>query len=266
MKQPILTHVVRGSGSPVLLLNGGMMSIAAWGELATVLMAEHTVICCDFRGQLLSPGQVPATLDGHATDLEALLDHLDVGGVHIVGTSFGALVGVVFAASRPGRARSLSLIAATERVTPQTWAGAEELREACRRATSGGDGALLFDLMLPVTFSEAFRQRCAAQLEARRAMFATLPASWFAGLSALLGALQDLDLRRLLPMVDCPALILAGEHDRTFPPAHSEALRAGLRHARLEIVAGAAHALVVEEPELVARMVGGFVRTIEAAP
>jgi pimeloyl-ACP methyl ester carboxylesterase len=53
----VLTHKVEGppAAPAVLLLNGGMMSIAAWDDVAAALAADHRVARCDFRGQLLTP-------------------------------------------------------------------------------------------------------------------------------------------------------------------------------------------------------------------
>lgn len=259
-----LTHMVRGIGTPVVLLNGGMMSAAAWEPVAVDLLARHTVVTCDFRGQLLSPGRAPRTLDGHADDVAALLDHLQTESVHIVGTSFGALVGLVLAMNRPERLRSLCVITATDRITPAMWEGAEVIRDACRRAAAGsGEGALVFDLLGPATFSDRFREQFAEHLAVRRAVFATLPPEWFAGVADLLDALDGVDFREQLSRVRCPVLVLAAGCDLTFPLEHSHELASGIPDARLEIVAGAAHGLVVEEPKRVAGSTLAFLREVE---
>ncbi len=99
----VLTHRLEGAGQPVLLLNGGLMTLAGWETLAAPLRARFQVLRCDFRGQLLSPGASPPTLDGHADDVVALLDGLGLETVHVVGTSFGALVAVILAARWPER-------------------------------------------------------------------------------------------------------------------------------------------------------------------
>ncbi len=98
-----LAHEVAGQGPPLLLLNGGLMSLRAWEPVVTRLRTQFTVIRCDLRGQLLSPGAPPATLSGHADDVCALLDHLGIGQAHVAGASFGALVGITCAAHHLAR-------------------------------------------------------------------------------------------------------------------------------------------------------------------
>jgi 3-oxoadipate enol-lactonase len=73
-----------------------------------------------------------------------------------------------------------------------------------------------------------------------------------------LDALEGVDLRSALADVRCPSLVVAAELDRTFPPAASRALASALPEARLEIVPGAGHAVVVEAPERVARLLELF--------
>jgi pimeloyl-ACP methyl ester carboxylesterase len=244
----LLTHRVDGEGEPLLLLNGGMMTIAAWAETAVPLARRYRVVRCDFRGQLLSPGPPHAGLEGHVADVVALLDALEIDATHLVSTSFGAEVGLVLAAERPDRVRSLVAATAFDHAEPDMTGLAQAVRDACHAAVSGGDGGRMFDAMLPVTYSDAFRAANAAMLAARRERVAQLPRSWFAGVDGILAAVQHLDLRPLLPRVACPTLVVVAGLDRTAPPARGRALAAAIPDARLVEVPESGHALVIEHP------------------
>lgn len=261
--EAILVHVVEGSGPPLLLLNGGLMSLHAWDPVARALTPRFRVVRCDLRGQLLSPGPPPPTLEGHAADLVALLDRLGVTSAHVAGASFGALVGLALAARHAGRVRSVAAIAATDHVPPETRTATQMIRAACRAAAAGGDGGAVFDLLAPATFSPGYRRQHADDLAARRQVVASLPRVWFEGLDGLLQAIERLDLRPLLPAVRCPVLVLAAGEDLTFPLPHSQALAAALPDARLHVVPHAAHGLVVEQPDLVAEVVAAFASEVE---
>lgn len=255
----VLTHATTGDGPPLLLLNGGLMTYAAWEPLAVPLARSVRLIRCDFRGQLLSPGDPPATLDGHAADLAALLDALQIESAHVVGASFGALVGIVMAARLPSRVRSLVAINATERVTPEMAEGGAALREACRVAAGGGDGRRIFDLIADATWSPAFRREHETLFATRREQIGLLPRSWFAGLERLMAPLDRLDLTPLLPSIACPTLVIGGDADLTFPVEHSRALAAGIPGARLVVVAGGSHGLTIERAAEVSALITGFV-------
>jgi 3-oxoadipate enol-lactonase len=260
----VITHFVRGQGPPLVLLNGGMMTLSAWEPLAAPLQADHTVVRLDFRGQLLSPGIPPASLDGHADDVAALLDSLGLGPADLVGTSFGSFVAMTLAAREPARARSLAVIAGTERISEAAWDDAVELREECVRAADGGDGGRVFDLLLAPTFSPAYRTAQASALSARRAAVGMLPRRWFSDLVVLLDVLRGLDLTPLLPRIACPALVVAAELDSTFPLEHSRALAAGLPHAALAVVEGAGHGVVIERPQEVVALLREFLARVGA--
>jgi pimeloyl-ACP methyl ester carboxylesterase len=248
MSGAVLAHRVEGEGPPVLLLNGGLMTMLVWEPLARGLAERHRVVRCDFRGQLLTSGPPPRDIDGHARDVLALLDHLGLDRVHVAGVSFGAFVALALAAAHAERVASVLAATAAERVTEEAWAGARPVVEACRAASAGGDGGVVFDLLKPATFGPRFLGAEQPTLAERRARVAAMPREWFASLAGLIGALEGLDLRPRLGDVTCPVKVVAAAEDRTFPPERSRALHAALPHATIEIVPDAGHALVVEAP------------------
>jgi pimeloyl-ACP methyl ester carboxylesterase len=257
----LLTHRLTGPGDapPVVLLNGGMMTMAAWEPVVADLDKDFRVIRCDLRGQLFSPGEPEPSLEAHVQDVIALLDHLGVERVHLAGTSFGALVALRLASFRPERAASVAVIAATDRITPEVWEGSVAVREAALAAAAGaGDGGRVLDLIFPITYSPRYLQAFRTVLEAHRAQVAALPPIWFLGTARIVSALEDLDLTPLLPDIQAPALVVAGEEDRMFPPERSRALAAAIPGARLEIVPGASHGMVIERAGDVAALLRGF--------
>ncbi|MEO8682606.1 MAG: alpha/beta hydrolase, partial [Vicinamibacterales bacterium] len=176
-----LTHVATGDGPPLILLNGALMTYVAWDPLAVILAKSSRVVRCDFRGQLLSPGDAPPTIEGHAADVLRLMDALQIESAHVAGVSFGALAGLALAAAAPARVRSLAAISGTDRVSPETQSHCRQLADACRAALAGGDGGRVFDLVTPVTWSPAFLAAQSEMLAARRQQVAALPRAWFSG-------------------------------------------------------------------------------------
>jgi pimeloyl-ACP methyl ester carboxylesterase len=255
---PLVAHRIAGRGVPLLLLNGGLMSMAAWEPVAGPLEERFRVVRCDLRGQLLSPGDPPAEFGGHVADLVSLLDALGLEAVHVVGTSFGAAVGLLLAARSPERVLSLAAVAATDRITGESWAATRPVLEAARDAARGGDGGRVFELLAPGTFSPRYAAAHAEALAARRARVTALPRGWFEGLAGLLSSLEGLDLRPELGRIRCPALIVAAEHDLSFPLERSESLAAAIPGAELVVVPDSGHALVVEAPERLAAVLMEF--------
>jgi 3-oxoadipate enol-lactonase len=238
----VLTHRIDGDGAPLLLLNGGLMSIAAWQPVADALSPSHRVIRCDFRGQLLTPG-IASSWEEHVADVVELLDFLAVEQAHVAGVSFGAEVAMLLAALHRSRVSRLTAISATDYTT-------EAMREDARegRIFARTDPAELLRRVARKTWSPAF---LAAQpgdfIEKRAQQAALLPPSFWTGADAILSLLLTLDLRPHLPNIAAPALVLCGEDDEVFPPEHSRAIAAAIPGARLEIVGGRGPGLLFED-------------------
>lgn len=259
----LLTHRVTGNpdGPPLLFLNGGMMTMGAWEPVAAPLGERFHVIRCDFRGQIFSPGEPEPSLDAHVSDVVALLDSLGIQRAHVAGTSFGGFVALKLAALHPERVASVAVIAAAERITPELWEGSARTREAALAAAAGtGDGGRVLDFVLPATYSPAYMEANAELLGVHRRQTALLPRVWFLGIAGILSALEGLDLTPDLPRIQCPALIVAGEEDRMFPLEHSRALASGIPGARLVVVPGGSHGMVIERPDEVAGILRGFLK------
>lgn len=254
-----------GRGEPVLLLNGGLMSIAAWEPIAAILAGRYQVVRCDLRGQLLSPGEPEPDLEVHVRDVIDLLDRLGLDRVHMVGTSYGSFVALRLAAlysERAERVASVTVIAGTERVTPEVWASTARLREIAREAVNGGDGGRVLEALLPTTYTPEYLEAQKAALAFHRTWVRAMPTIFFRGFISMLSSMEGLDLTPYLGAVKCPVLIVAPELDQVFPPERSEALAAGLPNARLEIVPGAPHGIVVEQPDVTARLLLDFLETV----
>jgi 3-oxoadipate enol-lactonase len=254
----LLTHRIDGQGEPILLLNGGLMSIASWEPIAEPLAQRFQVVRCDLRGQLLSPGEPEPNLEAHARDVIELLDSLGLERVHLVGTSFGGLVALRLASLYLERAASVTAIAATERILPEVWESSAELREIALEAAAGGDGGRVLEFILPGTYTPEYLEKQAEALSFHRRWIAALPTAWFQGVAAIVAALEGLDLTPHLSAIRCPTLIVAGERDQMFPPERSRALAEAIPGARLEIVPGAPHGMVVENPDVTTRLLLDF--------
>ena len=269
MTEPVenkpLTHRIdgdRGRGEPVLLLNGGLMSIAAWEPIATALAERYQVIRCDLRGQLLSPGEPEPAIETHVADVIALLDHLGLDRIHLAGTSYGSFVALRLAALHPERAASVAVVAGTERITPEAWVGTVVLRNLALEAIAGGDGGKVLEALLPTTYSPEYLEAQKTALAFHRTWVRAMPTIFFKGFVSMLSSMEDLDLTPSLGAVRCPALIVSAELDKVFPPERSEALAAGIPNARLEVVPGAPHGIVVERPDVTARLLLDFLATL----
>lgn len=105
-------HDTQSARGTVFMLNGVMASAGSW--MAFVKPLEDLgfrFVLHDFMGQLKSDKpQGPYTFAQHIDHILALADHLGVKGFHVIGTSYGAEVGMALAMAHPHVMQSLSFI------------------------------------------------------------------------------------------------------------------------------------------------------------
>lgn len=247
-----------GDGDVVLLGNGGMMSHAAWAPITTALLADYRVLGCDFRGQLLSPGEGHRRIEDHVPDVVALLDKLALDAVHVLGTSFGGEVGLLLAARHPERVKTLATVASVDRTPPGMRDNSRALAEEARAVAAGGDPAAFHDAITRDVYSPAYRRDHADDLADRLAKIAALPAAWYQGLLGILESIEDFDLTPELGRIGCPTLVVHAAQDAVMPEERVRALAAAIPDAELRVHPTAGHALFAEDPDWLIRVYRDF--------
>ncbi|MEM9557455.1 MAG: alpha/beta hydrolase [Acidobacteriota bacterium] len=250
----------------VLLLNGGFMTAVSWQPVAATLLEHRGLLRCDFRGQLLTPGPAHARVEDNVDDVVALLDHLGLARVHVVGTSFGGLVAVHLATRHPERVASLAVVTVADHATAAMFDGADELRRVVAAILDGGERTAFHELLVRDVYSAAYAAEQAEVLAERGRQVAALPDAWFAATGDLVAAIEDYDLRPHLGDVRCPTLVVVAGDDRVMPPAACRALAAGIDGAVVVEHPTSGHALVTEDPEWLAERLQRFLAEQSSSP
>lgn len=109
-----IEYSVRGEGAPVLLLHGagGGYDQGFWGGKVFFDQDGYKLISVSRFGYLRSPIPAQASIRTQASLYKALLDHLRVGHVIVVGISAGGPSATQFANDYPDRCRALVLLSA----------------------------------------------------------------------------------------------------------------------------------------------------------
>lgn len=100
-----------GQGAPVVLVGGWPQSIWCWRHVLPELARSHRVIALDPPGLGDSDKPAPAyDMESVAANVHAALDTLGVGVHDFIGFDIGMWIGYPFAAQRPERVRTLTLV------------------------------------------------------------------------------------------------------------------------------------------------------------
>jgi 3-oxoadipate enol-lactonase len=244
-----------GDGEPVALLNGVMMTAQSWVLQTSVFRRRYRCLLHDFRGQLLSDKpDVSWSLEDHADDLRLLLDRLGIDRCHLVGTSYGGEVGMIFASRWPDRAKTLSVISSVSEVGPELDRAVATWAAAALRAPE-----TLYRVALPHNFSPEFIEANPEVIQQGEERLAACPPDFFPAFARLVGAFRRLDITTELGRISCPTLVMVGEADALKPPEYSRLIANQIPDAEMLVVPGAGHAVVLERPNEVNTAVLGFI-------
>jgi len=106
-----LHYQVSGAGPSLLLIHGLGSSGADWAFQVRDLACRFTLIAPDMRGSGLSDApHARYSIAGFASDLWALLDHLGVTSIGILGFSMGGAVALEMALQHPARVSKVMTI------------------------------------------------------------------------------------------------------------------------------------------------------------
>ncbi len=238
-----LCYELDGAGKDAMaFLNGIAMSIGHWKPFVEGLPGFRH-LAHDFRGQILSEKpEGPISLADHAADLLALLDHLGIDKVHLVGTSYGSAAGFLLALGHPERILSMVVIDAADGIDPLLRAVIEAWRAAARANPSA-----FYRSLIPWTYSADYIGRSHGFFADREKAISGFPKAYFDCFVSLCDAFLGLDAAADLSRITCPTLVLEGGKD-ILTAGYGKRIAGAIPGADFAIMAGAGHAEVVEAP------------------
>lgn len=106
-----LFYTDTGKGETVVLLHGFLENSTMWNFLIPHIEARYRILCIDLLGHGNSEctGYIH-TMDAMATAVCAVIDHLQIDIVTIIGHSMGGYVGCAFAKAYPEKLKALCLL------------------------------------------------------------------------------------------------------------------------------------------------------------
>jgi pimeloyl-ACP methyl ester carboxylesterase len=195
-----LYYEIHGTGRPLILLHGGLMSGESFGPHLPALSAHHQVITVDLQGHGRTADiDRPIDVTLMADDIAALIDHLGLEKPDVVGYSLGGGVAFHVAVRHPEKVSRVVAAAANIRrsaIYPEMLAQQSQV------------GAAAAEFMKETPMYELY-QRVAPRPED------------FPHLLDKIGAamVQDFDYSEEIRGLQVPTLVMAADADMA-PPSH----------------------------------------------
>lgn len=234
-------YEVHGSGRPLVLLHGGLLTIdLSFGEIWPELADGRQVIAAELQGHGRTADiDRDLELSYLAGDVAALLDHLGIGQADVAGFSLGGGVALQLALDHPDRVGRLVLVSVS--YAPDGYH--EEITDPARHATS---------TRMPT--AEDFRQMREAydRLAPDPGHFDAFAAKASRAAGSLKGWTPE-ELGR----ITAPTLLVFGDHDFV-RLEHAVQMHGLIPGAQLAVVPGATHMSVLRRTDLFIPLVRAF--------
>jgi pimeloyl-ACP methyl ester carboxylesterase len=225
-----LYYEVYGTGEPLLLVHGNGGSIADLSAQIAYFRTRYKVIAMDSRDQGRSAdSNSQITYEKMTDDLAALLDHLKVGPVNVLGWSDGGIEALLLGIRHPQKVKKIAAMAAN--LNPGEEALEPEIINLIKSMVS--------DVPADQT----------ATPERRREIKVT----------SMMLSEPNIDFKQL-ETIKAPTLILAADHD-AIRVKHTVEIYLRIPNSQLVIFPGATHMIPFDDPALFNATVERFLRT-----
>jgi poly(3-hydroxyalkanoate) depolymerase len=246
-----------GEGEPLLLINGLGANLEMWQPLVRELAPGRELIAFDLPGTGRSTRpRWPLRMPQLAQLVAELLDELGHEQLDVLGYSLGGIVAQELAHRTPGRIRRLILCATTPglpSVPP------DPIVTALMLTPARYWNRQLAELILPI-IAGGRTARDPRALQAGLEKRLVQPPSALGYLYQLY-ALSGWSSHPWIRTVPHEALVLHGDRDPVVPLANGRYLADSLRHGRLEIVRGAGHLFLLDEPASAVPALASFLKS-----
>jgi len=218
-------YATYGSGSPVILLHGGLGHSSNWGYQVPMLVSSgHRVVLIDSRGHGRSTRDSrPFAYELMASDVLAVMDALQVENAAVVGWSDGACIALILAMKAPARVAGVFFF-------------------GCNMDPSGTK---------EIAQPNPILDRCLGRHARDYAELSATPDQFkeFADAVGQMMMTQPNYSARDMADIRTPVAIVQSEHDEFIKREHAEYLTRSIRGSELILLPGVSHFAPLQRPE-----------------
>jgi pimeloyl-ACP methyl ester carboxylesterase len=227
----------------VVLLHGAGFDHSTWA-LHSRWFAHHgfTVLAPDLPGHGRSAGKPLPTIADMSDWTAALLDAAGSARARLIGHSMGSLIAIETAARHPERVSALSLIGTAATMT----VGPDLLKAAEANDVAAVDMVSIWGLGFKAELGGSLAPGLWMHQGAQRVLQQAAPGVLHSDLNAC-NAYQN--ALAAAALVKVPTTVILGERDMMTPAKAGKTLAAAVPGARMIVLPGAGHMMMVEQPD-----------------
>lgn len=258
-----------GAGAPMLLIPGLGMDHTYFRLTAPLLGEAFEVHMVDPRGIGHSDKNAPYSVESWAADFGDVIEKMQRGPMHVVGSSLGGAMALALAESRPDLVRSLVVVGGfseLDRAAEMNFG----LRARLIRKLGMGDEVADYMALWTLTrefinSDEGYEQMKANQQNIRRnsaELYLAFVEALLAWARCLPGQENEPKFTKRLHKIKAPTLVVTSDNDHLIPPEVTKIVADNIPGARFELMRGYGHILFVEHPRETADLLKSFIASI----
>ncbi|MBM4331891.1 MAG: alpha/beta hydrolase [Deltaproteobacteria bacterium] len=234
-------------GNNVLFIHGSGGNAFMWNKVMDGLTDVSESLAVSLPGHGESRGEGMKSVLEYREFLKDFLDALKLDNVVLAGHSLGGAIVLDFALHYPGKLKAIILIG--------TGARLRVLPDALEILRKMADGQIepkfepwaFADNASPEVLAEGEREWARTSSRVRYHDMA---------------ACDKFDIMEGVGKISLPALIVCGRQDRLTPVKYSEFLNKKIAGSKMEIIEGAGHMLMIEEPQQLSGAILNFLKEL----
>ena len=245
------------SKPPVLMISGLGGVGASWGPQVKHFAEQYHVVLPDHRGT----GQSTHTPDGYTTqqlarDMAALVEHLDLGPMHVLGASTGGAIAQYMALDHSHTVRSLTLSSTFARFDAFTHREFQVRRKMAEQWSRSDFFAGYALFLFSPRYTREYPEKVQAWID-RGSTHPEQPGDREIGLQRI-DMIAEHDTFSRLGEISKPTLVVCGTHNFCTPMPLSEELARNIPNAKLVVFEEGGELIELEQDEKYSKVVGGF--------
>jgi pimeloyl-ACP methyl ester carboxylesterase len=240
-------HDFGAHAQSLIFIHGSGSNSSVWSQQYGRLHSLFNIAALNLPGHGQSGGNGGDDIPAYAEHVNDILSVLGLKRPVLIGHSMGAAIALCFAAKYPMAISGVITLGGgvTLPVNPDILQGLKSQPD------------MVLDMICKFSLAKENRSKLSDALRA------SLAAANLAVLASDMQACGKVDLTSELPKITAPVLAICGAQDKMTPPAFSEQITAKIKAAKLLLIEGAGHMVMMEKPEEVTAVIKTFCATVK---
>lgn len=255
-KNKKIYYEVYGEGSPLVILNGIMMSHGSWQVFVEELSKNNKIILLDFLDQ----GKSDKMEESYKQDIQvevvkAVIDELKLNKINLFGISYGGEVALQFAIKYEELLDKLILFNTTCYTNP--WL--QDIGRGWINAAEDNNREAFYNVTIPIIYSPSFYTKNIEWMNKRKEfLYNVFNEDFLKSMIRLIESAEGYDVRKYIDKIKTKTLVVSSEYDFITPASEQEYIKDKIKNSAYIMIKDSGHASMYEKPIEFLSILKGF--------